>query len=59
MMTPEIKQKTKCVVGGVADRAGDWDINVPQSNPKGAGVAADEFLISASKFLSRRKGKQS
>ncbi|KAF2106662.1 hypothetical protein BDV96DRAFT_328388 [Lophiotrema nucula] len=58
MMTPEVKEKTKCIVGSVVDQRQDWDINVPESNQKGAGVAADEFFISASKFFNRRKGKR-
>jgi len=59
MMTPEVKEKTKCVVGGVANQLSDWDINVPESIQKGAGIVADEFFIPASKFFSQRKGKRS
>lgn len=57
-MTPEVREKTKCVIGSVVNQGDDWDINVPESNQKGAGVVADEFLISASRFFSRRKGKR-
>jgi hypothetical protein len=58
MMTPEVKEKTKCIVGSVGRHVEDWDINVPESNQKGANVVADEFLISASKFFNRRKGRR-
>ena len=57
-MTKEVKEKTKCVVGSDVNKEADWDINVPESGQKGAGVATDEFFISASKFLRRRKGKR-
>jgi hypothetical protein len=59
MMAPEIRDKTKCVVGSVVKQVEDWDINIPESNQKGASVVADEFFISASKFFNRRKGKRS
>ena len=59
MMTPENREKTKCVVGNVANLVEDWDINVPESNQNGAGVVADEFFILASKIFNRRKGKRS
>jgi hypothetical protein len=59
MKTPEIREKTKCIVGSVVSQVEDWDINVPESNQKGAGVVADEFFISASKFFNRRKGRRS
>jgi hypothetical protein len=59
MMTPEVREKTKCVVGSEANQVEDWDINVPESTQRGAGVVADEFLISASKFFNRRKGRRS
>jgi hypothetical protein len=59
MMTPEIRERTKCAVGSFPNQAEDWDIHVPESNQKGAGVATDEFFISASKFFNRRKGKRS
>ncbi|KAK3071088.1 hypothetical protein LTR53_009282 [Teratosphaeriaceae sp. CCFEE 6253] len=58
MITPETRTKTKCLVGGMTERAEDWDIHIPVSTQKGAGVAADEFFVSASKFFSRKKGKR-
>ena len=58
MLTPEVREKTKCVVGNVVNQVEDWDINVPESYQKGTGVVADELLISASKFFNRRKGKR-
>ncbi|KAK6442428.1 hypothetical protein LTR95_001336 [Oleoguttula sp. CCFEE 5521] len=45
MMTPEIKAKTKCMVGGVAKADEDWDMSFPSAVQKGAGVAADELMI--------------
>jgi hypothetical protein len=58
IMTSQVREKTKCVVGSMATQAENWDINVPESNKKGAGVATDELLFSASKFFSRRKAKR-
>jgi hypothetical protein len=55
IMTVEVREKTKCVVGSVALQENDWDINVPESTQKGPGVAADEFFILASRFFKRRK----
>ncbi|KAK7189077.1 hypothetical protein DPSP01_010336 [Paraphaeosphaeria sporulosa] len=57
-LTPEIRTKTKCVVGNVAHHLQDWDIHVPEATQKNTGVATDQFLISASKFFSRKKGKR-
>lgn len=31
MMTPEVLEKTKCLVGGLPGKEQDWDGNVPQS----------------------------
>ncbi|KAK3071870.1 hypothetical protein LTR53_007861 [Teratosphaeriaceae sp. CCFEE 6253] len=58
MITPETRTKTRCLVGGMTERAEDWDIHIPVSTQKGAGVAADEFFVSASKFFSRKQGKR-
>ena len=58
IMTSQVREKTKCVVGSTALQADNWDINVPESSKKGAGVATDEFLFSASKLFSRRKTKR-
>ncbi|KAF2446710.1 hypothetical protein P171DRAFT_429677 [Karstenula rhodostoma CBS 690.94] len=57
-LTPETRAKTKCVVGNVAHHLEDWDIHVPESTQKNTGVATEQFLISASKFFSRKKGKR-
>ncbi|KAK6437685.1 hypothetical protein LTR95_006114 [Oleoguttula sp. CCFEE 5521] len=57
MMTPEIKAKTKCMVGGVAKADEDWDISFPSAVQKGAGVAADELMIGVGKFFGRRRKK--
>ena len=58
MMTSQVREKTKCVVGSMAIQAENWDINVPESSKKSAGVATDEFLFSASKLFSWRKSKR-
>jgi len=54
-ITQEMREKTKCVIGSVANQSEDWDINVPETNQKGAAVAADELIISASHFFNRKK----
>jgi hypothetical protein len=57
-MTPEVKETTRCVVGSVASTVKTWDINMPESNQKGASTRADEFFISASKFFSWKRTKR-
>jgi hypothetical protein len=48
MMTPETKEKTKCIVGGTPDRSEEWDINLPETKPKFmAGGAVGDFVVSA------------
>ena len=58
IMTSQVREKTKCVIGSMATQAENWDINVPESSKKGAGVATDEILFSASKLFSWRKNKR-
>lgn len=58
MLTPEIKGKTKTIIGSVVDKAQDWDIILPESGAKGVGTTADELRISAGKLWGRRKGKK-
>ncbi|KAF2724462.1 hypothetical protein K431DRAFT_310028 [Polychaeton citri CBS 116435] len=58
MLTPEVKEKTRCITGSIVGQPKDWDINLPESTSKGAGAAAEEFFISAGKFWNRRKGKK-
>ena len=58
MMTSQVKEKTKCAVGSLGASAEDWDINLPETSKKGASVATDELMFSASKFFSRRKKQQ-
>jgi hypothetical protein len=57
-ITPDVKAKTKCVIGTVVNQGADWDINIPVSNSKSAGMAADELLMSASRFFHRRRAKR-
>lgn len=58
IMTSQVREKTKCVVGNTATQAENWDINVPISSKKGAGVATDEFFFSASKLFKWKKSKK-
>jgi hypothetical protein len=54
MMTPETKEKTKCIVGGTPDRQEEWDVNLPETKPRFvAGGAVGEFVVSAVTGLSR------
>lgn len=53
MMTVETKEKTKCIVGGVADRSEDWDVNLPETKVRNAGGAVGEFVMSAVTGLSK------
>ena len=53
MMTPETKEKTKCIVGGCPDRTEDWDINLPESKIVKVGGAVGEFMVSAMTGLSK------
>jgi hypothetical protein len=57
-MTSQVREKTKCRVGSTAPSADDWDVNVPESSKKGAGLATDQFFFSASKLFGRKKGKR-
>jgi hypothetical protein len=58
-ITTEMKAKLKCIVGTVVNQGADWDITVPVSNPKSAGVVADELFLSASRFFHRKRAKRS
>lgn len=58
MMTAQVREKTKCVIGSMATQEENWDINVPESTKKTAGLASDEFFFSASKLFSWRKHKR-
>ena len=54
MMTPETKEKTRTIVGGVADRAEEWDINLPVTKIRQiAGGAVGEFVVSAMTGISK------
>jgi hypothetical protein len=56
MMTPEVQEKTKCVIGTGAIQQKDWDINIPAStSSRVAGSTADELLHLAKRFIRRRK----
>ncbi|RDW57299.1 hypothetical protein BP5796_12749 [Coleophoma crateriformis] len=59
MMPLETRKKTKCIVGNVANREEDWDINIPESDQKGPGIVANEFFISVSKLFNEKRGKRS
>ena len=53
MMTPETKEKTKCIVGGTPDRTEEWDVNLPYTRPRATGGAVGEFVYSAMTGLSK------
>lgn len=53
MMTVETKERTKCIVGGVAERAEDWDVNLPLTKPRGPGGSVGEFMVSAMSGISK------
>ena len=53
MMTPETRENTKAIVGGVADKAADWDVNLPETRKLGAMSALGEFTVSAVTGLSK------
>jgi hypothetical protein len=53
MLTPEVLKKTKCIVGGVADRSEEWDINLPETKVHSVGSAVGEFVVSAVTGISK------
>lgn len=53
MMTPETKERTKCIVGGVPERTEEWDVNLPFTRPKGPGGPVGEFMMSAMSGISK------
>lgn len=54
-ITPEMKKKTKCIVGSVATQEQDWDVNTPTADQKASSLVADELFMSAARFFRRRK----
>ena len=53
MMTPETRENTKAIVGGVARKAAEWDVNLPETKKLGAMTALGEFTVSAVTGLSK------
>lgn len=53
MMTPEVKLKTGCVVGGASENFDDWDDHMPDTSVKTTGKVVGEFFVSAVGGLSR------
>ncbi|EMC92999.1 hypothetical protein BAUCODRAFT_96468 [Baudoinia panamericana UAMH 10762] len=48
MMTPEVRSKTRCIVGGTADRTDEtWDINLPETIKRSMGTAFGGLVIGA------------
>jgi len=58
MLTPETRENTKAIVGGVADKAADWDVNLPETKKLGAIGTLGEFSLSAVTGLSKYGGTQ-
>ncbi|KAF7192211.1 hypothetical protein HII31_06243 [Pseudocercospora fuligena] len=52
MMTPEVKEKTRCVVGGAPGKDEVWDINLPETQGRNLMGSAGRFVISAVTGLS-------
>lgn len=53
MLTPETRESCKAVVGGVADKREEWDVNLPETRKVGAMGALGEFTIAAVTGLSK------
>lgn len=47
MLTPDVLEKTKCVVGGAPGKGQDWDVNLPQSHRRTLRGKVGEFMASA------------
>ncbi|EME41841.1 hypothetical protein DOTSEDRAFT_177211 [Dothistroma septosporum NZE10] len=52
MMTPEVKAKTMCIVGGSPEKNSDWDINLPESHKRKLSGFVGEYIIKAITGLS-------
>lgn len=53
MMTPETRGNTKAVVGGMPDKADEWDVNLPETKKAGLLKAVGEFTVAAVTGLSK------
>lgn len=42
MVTPETRERCKAVVGGVADKREEWDVNLPETRQRGGYGAVGE-----------------
>lgn len=47
MMTPEVREKTRCVVGGAPGKGQVWDVNLPETQNRNLTGTAGKFVISA------------
>ncbi|KAK4620097.1 hypothetical protein CLAFUW4_11289 [Fulvia fulva] len=52
MMTPEVKAKTMCIVGGSPEKTQVWDINLPQTHRRKLGGFVGEYVAKAVHGLS-------
>lgn len=47
MITPETKEKTRCIVGRVAEAREDWDVNLTEAKSKTARRAVRDLMAAA------------
>ncbi|EME88617.1 uncharacterized protein MYCFIDRAFT_79971 [Pseudocercospora fijiensis CIRAD86] len=47
MLTPEVKEKTRCVVGGAPGKDVVWDVNLPETQGRSLKGSVGKFVISA------------
>lgn len=47
MLTPEVLEKTRCLVGGAPGKDRDWDVNLPQSHQRKLSGKVGDFVLSA------------
>ncbi|KAI5356979.1 hypothetical protein Slin15195_G090790 [Septoria linicola] len=47
MLTPEVLEKTKCIIGGAPDGKEDWELNVPEVGAKNWTDVAGKFAVMA------------